>query len=247
MIPSSTVRLTPNWILGLGSGFLALGLALLLASITGIAAAGDQLATAGAGLTAAGGIMIAMAQSAVAAEDRRSLFHLEEARGSVSKAFHLLADGNNDRATWTLAARLLARGKELTAEITSASHRQVLEADMDVRRVDFARLLHANAPDRAAFFMGSPNSSESIEAAVQRHELQYLPAALDRKSLKEIYDFSEYPPDYEDPIRRSFSPDDLSRIRIIMPSLGDYLDYVAEHGQPRSATRRRARRAPASE
>lgn len=136
-----------------------------------------------------------------------SEFFLNEARRGVESAFALLADHNNQRTQWILAARTLERALAIASEISRPAHIKVWELALEAYRIRAAELLGLNDPVRTApFFYGSPvlpdgttvhgGIDEAARFSSQDRTIRYL----DENSLSSFWRLSEYPNRYGDPL-----------------------------------------------
>ena len=150
------------------------------------------------------------------------------------EAYKLLHDDNNDRVTWVTAARALERGSRMANGITEEVHQDARDVQRDRYRNLFSRILGCDNPDiKGAFFYGAPDSIDNIDDAAghstkrqdERPQILNIPESV----LKIIWDFAQFPKDYEDPLsnKKSFSDDDLNKHvnAIIWPGLFEYLKH----------------------
>lgn len=213
-----------NWTIGWGLALMVLGICLVFASLGDLyRPSGATLAAGGGALATAGGVLIALGTFIRRGEDDRSKFYLENALQGIERAYGLLEDGNNDRGTWILAARILARTIRLTANITVAAHLETFEIIKDDYRAQFHDILKAGSWDIAAFFMGSSEHLEALEAALERQNESEEPLNIPEEALVTIYEFARYPDDYDDPLGRKFTHQELLRLRLIFRSLYRYV------------------------
>lgn len=208
-------------------GLLSLGGAVILVG-TAISIDRDILAVAGGGLAAAAAAFLTLFQFIRHDENARSRFHLEEAQKGISKAYGLLENGNSDRATWVLAARILKRCLELERKIDVPEERAVYEIFKDDHRNRFSAVLLHDQHHRASFFVGAPKTARTMEDVKDWYQTQDdPPLPLSEDLLRVIYEFARYPEGYNDPLehRWRFSDQGLSNIKHLYPSLFEYIRY----------------------
>lgn len=168
-----------------------------------------------------------------------SSFALESARTSLDEAVKLLSDKNNDRITWIAAARILRRAVEISSKVTETVHVDVLEVQLERYRRVFGQILGFDDTHKnAAFFYGSGNPSADIEEAAKestrskstsRGETPVL-KALPEGALWTIWEFAQYPKDYEDPIKERFPDQQFAGPGMLLwPGLYDYLKHIREY------------------
>jgi len=92
-------------------------------------------------------------------KEQQSRFHLNSWLSAYKKARNLLRDGNNDRAKWVHAARVLRLAEDLEKKITEESHRRVFEIHQMEYRYLFAEFLRKPS---IHFYGVSPRFMEEI-------------------------------------------------------------------------------------
>lgn len=169
-----------------------------------------------------------------------SSFALNSALASFDEVVKLLSNSNNDRITWIAAARILRRAVDISTKITEAVHLDVLGVQLERYRRVFGEILGLDDPHRtAAFFYGSENPRADIEEAAKESTRKIktiygeMPVLknLTESSLWTLWEFAEYPIDYEDPIKGRF-PDhkiESPNMRVMCPGLYDYLHHIREY------------------
>lgn len=85
-----------------------------------------------------GGLLLAKSHESADAEEKRSNFYLDSCVMAYEQARNLLADGNNDRATWIASARALRHAQRLSTEVSIDAHRRVLDLHRLKYRADFS-------------------------------------------------------------------------------------------------------------
>jgi len=150
--------------------------------------------------------------------ERRSLFNLDASIQAYSQALGLLRDGNNNRATWIRAARILKHGKVLASAVTVDAHKRALDLRLLDVRSEFRDILEHKP---AEFFYGvEPRYFELGLDRVAALATKWL----DEKSVHTVLEASQWPEDYEDM--------DMEEATFFAPGLARYI----EHRQQRSGT-----------
>lgn len=221
---------TTNAAFGTGLIFICFAIGLAVAGIAEkepFLGASATLATAGAALLALG---IYVGQD----ESGTSEFYLERSIEGLKKAYDLLRDNNNDRATWVLAARILARSRELSNLVSLESHRKFLNVEQDYYRLRFGEILKRGQANAAAFFLTGfkydfPLNHVNEILEENRIELDgYLPEEV----LFEVYRAAEYPDDYDEPIKGFFGRRHNSKLSAFYPSLYQYVTFLRSWKRP---------------
>lgn len=166
--------------------------------------------------------------------ERRSLFNLEASIDAHSKALGLLADGNNDRATWIRAARILRHGQFLADAVTVAEHKLALELRLLDYRSGFRSVLeHKPAEfyygidpkfygvglDRIARMSSEPNANEPGHAITATRWLA-------EQSILAVLEASQWPKDYQDPLDVDVpSAPEIEKMTFFAPGLGRYIQH----------------------
>jgi hypothetical protein len=97
------------------------------------------------------GFLYAQARDKAETDEKRSLFYLDSCVKAYKEAKALLADGNNDRATWIAAARALVHANTLSKNVTLKAHLIVLE----LNQMKYRRVFHGYLADKPGAFFGS--------------------------------------------------------------------------------------------
>jgi hypothetical protein len=190
-----------------------------------------------AGLLATlGGIFLTKADQATDTAEKRSLFYLESCIAAYEEARKLLADGNNDRATWIAAARALKHAEKLSIEVKVDGHCRVLELHRLKYRGFFNGILRARP---AAFFYGAHDVSTPLAEAAAASSASEERAgrtitstvkALAETSLHAIWKAAQWPMDYQDPLAGDrFSQSDEGPLMIFAPGLQEYLEHTRQY------------------
>ncbi|WP_431475661.1 hypothetical protein [Massilia eburnea] len=141
--------------------------------------------------------------------ERRSLFNLEASIQAYSQALGLLRDGNNQRATWIRAARILKHGKVLADAVSVDAHKRALELRLLDYRSEFRDILeHKPAEffygvDSRYYELGLDRVAELASLANANEACHGITATrwLDEKSVYAVLEASQWPDDYQDPLR----------------------------------------------
>jgi hypothetical protein len=165
--------------------------------------------------------------------ERRSLFNLRACLRAYEQARVLLADHNNSRATWIQAARLLQHAKTLNTGVTISEHRLDLEISRLEHRSFFAGLVESKP---GAFFYGGERGVPIDTAAAastgrtldSQDRQRYQLTALPEESIYPVWEAGQWPDDYQDPIGRKFTRDEIDQISLRSVGLKEYLEHRAE-------------------
>jgi len=198
-----------------------------------------NVATALSLLLAAGGLIWQIRSYRKDRAYEKSRFALESALQSFDEALRVLSDGNNNRVTWISAARIISRGQHLAKAATEPVHADLLAVQMERYRREFGKVLGFDNPEQGAwFFYGSQMKGHPTDLAAKESTakidspLGTSPAikSLSEKSLRVIYDFAQYPKDYEDPIGEGFSEAESERpgFNVMWPGLNEYIKHIRE-------------------
>lgn len=156
--------------------------------------------------------------------DKRSEFFFEQAKSGLEEVLDMLKDQNNDRVTWIKAARDLLRARTIGKSIIVKEYQEAYRlAEEKIRHKLYLALstydptTHSRMPLPPQFFYGVQNwnvvrpldevaKDVSQKTNVYGYSIdQVTPQSsilpLDSKSVVAIYDFLEYPPDYDDPLK----------------------------------------------
>lgn len=160
-------------------------------------------------------------------EERRSLFNLTAWEDAKLKAMNLLSDGNNNRATWIRAARVIRMAEGLATGVTIENHRHVMELKSLEHRGFFRALLENKS---AAFFYGADDPSVSVASAAAQSTVAtedngrhiFGNSVLSESSIYEIVRAAEWPENYQDPIGVNF-PENFERQLFSYNGLREFL------------------------
>ena len=220
-------RLWSNPAFVCGLLLMLLGAATLVSSFVDAAAQqGNTLATIGGGWATAGSVLTALGIFLRQSEDATSRFYLEQSSAAIEKAYGLLSDGNNNRDTWVLAARILAQSKALHDLITTPEHKVVLDIYKDDYRARFSNLLKADIRGNAAFFFGSPVYDEPVADAIARQEKNNQLMSIPESALSVVYEFARYADDYAEPLPGEFTTEQLRSMKLVYPSLFTFIAHL---------------------
>lgn len=157
---------------------------------------------------------------------KRSQFALQSFLESYNQVLVLLNNGNNDRVTWVMAARIVERANSISKNITEQVHIDVLEIQRERYRQEMASIFGYMDENKGAwFFYGSDNPAENIDSAA--NEALMSVTNIPEGVLATLYTIATYPSNYEDPLtKKTF--DDIRGIemRHSFRGLYDYLESV---------------------
>ncbi len=155
-------------------------------------------------------------------ERNRAKFYLDLAERGFVEVYELLKDKNNNRIIWVRAARVLLKTRSLKTQVSSQDfHRAFLQLEERVRNELYRKLTiegenGERKPLPPQFFNGIKDweseitlddaairasskikmSSITIEKVIPEPSLEPLAP----RSIVAIYEFLEFPKDYEDPL-----------------------------------------------
>lgn len=163
-------------------------------------------------------------------EERRSLFNLKAWEDANIKAKALLQDGNNDRATWIQAARVVGHAKVLAKGVSIENHQRVMELKSLEYRSFFRQLLQDKT---GSFFYGTPHEYSSIDEAAAASSIatekneRYIfdSKVLSEKSIFAIVGAAEWPENYTDPIDEGF-PKEFESTVFLYDGLREFLNHT---------------------
>jgi len=178
-------------------------------------------------------------------EKHQSEFFFRQAASGLDEALGLLRDQNNDRVIWVRAARSLLQAQELSKairlpEFQSAYrlHEQRVRNDLYLALTVRDEATGQRNPLPPQFFYGvrdwgamRPLDEVAIEVSLHAEfyevTLDNLPPQphlqpLSQKTVVAIYDFLDYPDNYDDPLQRVTTWTD---------------DWTASHGERMGAAR----------
>lgn len=156
--------------------------------------------------------------------DKRSLFFFEQAKLGLEEVYDMLKDQNNDRVTWVRAARDLLRARNIGKSITVKEYQEAYRlTEEKIRHKLYLTLsiydpiTHNRNPLPPQFFYGIQNwnvvrplddvakevsqTTNVYEISIDQTTPQSNLVPLAAKSVIAIYDFLEYPADYDDPLK----------------------------------------------
>lgn len=156
--------------------------------------------------------------------DKRSLFFFEQAKLGLEEVYDMLKDQNNDRVTWIRAARDLLRARNLGESITVKEYQVAYRlTEEKIRHKLYLALsiydpkTHNRNPLPPQFFYGVHNwdivrplddvakevsqTTNVYGISIDQTTPQSNIVPLATKSVIAIYDFLEYPADYDDPLK----------------------------------------------
>jgi hypothetical protein len=169
--------------------------------IVGVSVDQDGLTDFGAALLTLAAIFAALAQFTIQSVDTDSKFYLDEAVKGIEAAFALLRDGNNNRVTWVLAARILSRVQVLAGNLTSEAHKSVYAIHKDIYRVRFGDILLIGVHDRGAFFYGVEEHIKDLDDARAKHEEVHDVLPIPESAIREVFEFAKFPRDYDNTLK----------------------------------------------
>lgn len=184
--------------------------------------------SAAAVFAAIAALLTTLAIQSLAHEFNRSEFYLHESVKGFQRAYELLEDGNNDRATWIGCARILQRVKTLGKSITIPEHCAVYELELDYQRRKFRPFLE----QQPSFYYGVVDRNLSLDEAAAlsttpNGALGSPDTGIDESTLCAISDVIRYPKGYADPHPdATFSDVELRREEI---TLGNYVKHRRKH------------------
>jgi hypothetical protein len=156
--------------------------------------------------------------------DKRSVFFFEQAKSGLEEVYDMLKDQNNDRVTWIRAARDLLRARTIGKSITVKEYQEAYRLTEEKARhklylalSTYDPTMHSRKPLPPQFFYGVQNwnvvrpldevakdvsqKTNVYGYSIDRVTPQSSILPLDSRSVTTIYDFLEYPPDYDDPLK----------------------------------------------
>ena len=182
-------------------------------------------------LIALAGHLFTQARGARDSIEKRSQFYLESCVMAYEEARNLLLDGNNDRITWIAAGRALMHAKQLSSTVTVDAHRRVLE----LHKLKYRRFFHEALADKpASFFYGCRDGSVTIDEAAALstareerggRDVTSTVKELSEKSLYAVWEAAQWPQEYQDPLEKSFSEEEKSKLLVLWPGLHEYLEH----------------------
>jgi hypothetical protein len=179
-------------------------------------------------------ILISMNATRREKREARSEFCMREVLDAWKQAYELLADGNNKRTTWILASRILAKAEKMKANVTVQSHQDVIDiAEVQYRNLVADLLGGYQSDKRGSFYYGIRNFEtvdidEACGLSTQGRDIK----AIDESSLYTIWEFAQFPDDYEDPLEKGrFSDEwlDSGISSVSWPGVHDYISHIRRY------------------
>lgn len=150
----------------------------------------------------------------------------------INKAYDILSDGESglttNRVSWVTAARLLTRSSLLASKITLLSHRIIFESEHDYQRHRFGDLLKVDGePLPLEFFCGTGYIKGSVgdsayKTITSKGANNWLPVRV----VSVIYQFKEFPDEYEDPLGNSRELNNKETSRFWLLGERGFCDYL---------------------
>jgi hypothetical protein len=172
-------------------------------------------------------------------QTQRSKFFLEQSLAGFEHTINLVSDGNNNRRKWISTARILQQSLELSKRITENEHKSILQMEMDRYRHQLWEILNPyNEQITPAFFYGASDSSLDINEAAKQSSLPTVGEPQDRfssvhslsdKSLFIIWSFMEFPENYADPLHKTFSQEQIKKLKLQHQPLYKYLEHTHKY------------------
>ena len=195
-----------------------------------------NVATATAVIVAIGALIWQIRDSLRQERLRRSEFALQKTIDAWEEAYRLLQDGNNRLETWIAAARTIELSKKIEKDIEHLAHLDVLEIQKDRYRRELGNVIGwHNAAITGSFFYGVPEdqSDISIDDAARRSTVSRGETlAIPENALFSIWQFAQYPANYEDPLPLSrFSAEQVNSgsMQVLWPGLSAYLRHIRRY------------------
>lgn len=163
-------------------------------------------------------------------EEKRSQFHLDACRKGYESARMLLADDNNDRATWIQAGRALKHAQALAKGVTRDEHKRLLE----LYRIEYRGFFFRALQKPATFFYGAKETSIPIQQAAAEstapetglnRTITSTLKELSPKSMFAVWEAAQWPRDYVDPLDAEFEEAQVGQLMAIFPGVHEFLDY----------------------
>ncbi len=146
-------------------------------------------------------------------------------------ALILQPDGvlTNDRVAWVTCARLITRAEALKNKITTETHRQIFEAEHDLRRHYFLDLLKQDGKALTGAFFCGGNSTRSIgDTVTDSLHPENGSIWIPERIINVVYKFMSFPDGYEDPLDISarFSEKERRRLGLLgYDGIKEYVDF----------------------
>ena len=181
------------------------------------------------------GVFLNEASKVADKQAQQSKFFLEQSLSGFKYVVDILNDRNNDRRKWISAARILQKSLEISKKVTEREHRSILQIEIDRYRHQLWEIL--NPYDEyitAGFFYGANDPGLDINEAAKMASLPRVGEpegrlssvhSLSEESLVVIWDFMKFPEDYTDPLRSTFSQEQIEMLRLSHQPLYKYLEH----------------------
>jgi hypothetical protein len=166
----------------------------------------------------------------------RSRFALDSCLAAYRTALEQLEDGNNDRVTWVMSARMIQRANELASIVSEAAHVAVLEVEKELFRNRAAVILGYDNPAKGSWFFRGAEApgraaSELSNEPQRRRSGRRGSAELSLDSVGAVYELASFPKNYEEPLPKHKLDDCVGvEMRASFPGLFDYLTSRANVG-----------------
>lgn len=181
------------------------------------------------------GVFLNEASKAADKQAQQSKFFLEQSLSGFNYVVDILSGRNNDRRKWISAARILQQSLEVSRKITEREHRIILQIQIAWYRLQLWEALNPyDEHITAAFFYGANDPSLDIDEAAKMSSLPKVGEprgrlssvhSLSEKSLFVIWSFMKFPEDYADPLRGTFSQEQIEMLRLSHRPLYEYLEH----------------------
>ncbi len=164
-------------------------------------------------------------------DERRSLFNLKNCEEAYGRAIDLLKDGNNDRATWIQAGRILSHAKALSRGITIENHLRVLEINSLKYRTFFSTLLQSKP---AGFFYGRDYEDLTLDEVAKRSTMEKIEngvhyistdSQLSGESIYEVWEAASWSNEYSDPLNRDFTDTEKDGLLMLYRGLWEFFQH----------------------
>lgn len=182
-------------------------------------------------LIALGGQLFAQSKTIVELREKRSRFYLDSTVLAFEEARTLLADGNNERATWVAAGRALRHAEALSLDVIDGAHIRVLELHKLKYRGTFGEILAAQS---AAFYYGAVNTQAPIDGAAAQSTAREQRAGrtitstlreLPEQAIRAVWQAAQWPVDFKDPLEGRFSAEERAKLLVLYPGLHEFLEH----------------------
>ncbi|MGB5595242.1 MAG: hypothetical protein WBM32_00205 [Crocosphaera sp.] len=185
------------------------------------------------------GVFLSEASKVADKQSQYSKFFLEQSLSGIKYAVELLSDRNNDRGKWISAARTLQQSLEVSKKMTENEHKIILQIELDRYRHQLWQILNPNDENiTAAFFYGANDPNLDVHEAAKQSSLPKVGEPqgqlsslhnLSEQSLFVVWNFMEFPENYADPLRNTFSKGQIEKLRLRHRPLYEYLQHKQTH------------------